>query len=211
MAYHKNMKYSICNAVVEDIIQGTLPPFQIITEKMLSDRFGCSKAPVREALQELCSKRILKSIPRCGYQIQYISNSEVRDILQFRFALEGGMMRSCYQKITPEQLEQLEQLQQNTDLAAGAIWDHWAGNAEFHRTLMSFWNNSYAVTQLDNALDRLQMAYAAARIENWDGSTPANDLTNHTRIIQALREGSIEAAMEALAVDLGYFQELIRS
>ena len=41
----------------------------VLTEGSLVEKFGVSKAPVREALVKLCSEGVLKSVPRYGYII----------------------------------------------------------------------------------------------------------------------------------------------
>lgn len=208
MSYHANMKDTICEQLIQDIMHGVYHSDQILTEKMLAEKYGCSKAPVREALRELCAHRILRSIPRYGYEFLQISPVEVREILQYRILLEGGLMKLNYQQITREQLGQLETCKEHYDLTVGTLWDNWKANTDFHLLLIDCWGNHYATAELSQALDRLQIAYAFSRIENWDGTPPTNDRWEHDAIIDALREQDIDRALAALTMDLSYFREL---
>ena len=49
-----------------------------------------SKAPVREALVQLCSEKMLKSIPRCGYQVVQITAREIEGRLEHAVASRAG-------------------------------------------------------------------------------------------------------------------------
>ena len=65
----KTLKQIVHDEVFKDIIQGMYKPGDIISEVLLTEKFGVSKAPVREALIELCNENVLRSIPRYGYEI----------------------------------------------------------------------------------------------------------------------------------------------
>ena len=65
----ESLKTQIYNAILDHIFSGEFKPGQILNEKELVEKFGCSKAPVREALIALCSDNVLRSFPRYGYEI----------------------------------------------------------------------------------------------------------------------------------------------
>ncbi|MEA4912892.1 MAG: GntR family transcriptional regulator, partial [Oscillospiraceae bacterium] len=79
MVYHK---------IIELIISGELRCDDIITENQMIERFSVSKSPVREALIQLCYEEVLRSIPRCGYQIVQITPKNIRDLVELRCILE---------------------------------------------------------------------------------------------------------------------------
>lgn len=57
----ESLKTQIYNAILNSIFSGEFKPGQILNEKELVEKFGCSKAPVREALIALCSDNVLRS------------------------------------------------------------------------------------------------------------------------------------------------------
>ena len=65
-----SLKKMVYDTLLDDISSGRFRPNDILTEGSLTERFGVSKAPVREALIELCKDNILQSLPRFGYQVE---------------------------------------------------------------------------------------------------------------------------------------------
>ena len=82
------LKKTVYSSLMEDIIRGDLSPNDIVTESSLIKRFSVSKAPVREALIELCKDGFLKSLPRFGYQVVQCSVQEIMEMLDVREDLE---------------------------------------------------------------------------------------------------------------------------
>ena len=69
MSKERSLKESIYDKILESILNYEFKPNQILTEKDLVQRYGCSKSPVREALISLCTDSVLRNIPRCGYEV----------------------------------------------------------------------------------------------------------------------------------------------
>jgi hypothetical protein len=49
--------------ILEIVLSGSLGNDAFLNEQPLAEQFGMSRAPVREALQMLCSERILENVP----------------------------------------------------------------------------------------------------------------------------------------------------
>ena len=65
----ENLKKKVYDDVLQSIVRGEYSADDIISEGMLIEKYNVSKSPVREALVQLCSENVLKSIPRCGYHL----------------------------------------------------------------------------------------------------------------------------------------------
>lgn len=201
-----SLKDSIYNALMEDIFSLEYLPGQIITEKEIIEKYACSKSPVREALQTLCVERVLRSIPRCGYEVVRLTMDDVHERLQFRYILEGGILKSRYRELTSAQLDRLEQINENCMKKSSDAWDHWEHNLEFHRKLLSFCGNAYAVDQLSQCMKELRRGYVQLCWGRWGQDFyPAFDTRNHRPLIDSLRARDIEGALEHLASDLNDF------
>ena len=98
MAKENSLKSQIYTAVFQSIISGEIPTDSIISEKSLVERYHVSKSPVREALVELCSEGVLRSIPRYGYAVVRLGPRDVRDILAFRAVLEPGCLAGVLER-----------------------------------------------------------------------------------------------------------------
>ena len=100
----KTLSAQIHDSILEMVIDsGAASEELLLTESELVDRFGVSKAPVREALLRLCSEDVLKSIPRCGYVVVRLGKKSGKDNLIVRRmrgdAPWNGPDRACQKRV----------------------------------------------------------------------------------------------------------------
>lgn len=207
MAKENNLKMMIYTSVFESIIRGEYPAGNIISEKMLTDKYGVSKSPVREALVELCNEGILRSMPRYGYEIVRLTRKDIADILNFRLILEGGTLKEIMARITEQQICELERLDElcTNEESLGDFWVHWGNNKNFHMSLMAFANNEFSYNSLKKALDTLTRAYAQFYWDKWNQISYPMDTKAHVKIIECLRKKDVEGAIHFLREDISDF------
>lgn len=205
MKEYSSLKDTICHAILEDILSHEYGPKEILNEKTLVEKYGCSKTPVREALLSLCNDNVLRNIPRYGYEIVRLSTDDVRDMLQFRYILESGILSAYLTKFTDSQIARLSAIDEQCTAAGNDVWLHWACNCEFHMKMLTFSNNNYAVEELKKCMDRLKRAYAQFYWDNLDSVSLSMDTRNHSGILQSLREKDLEKLLTHLKSDLNDF------
>lgn len=202
------IKSRIVEAVIQDIIDGRYSSNDIITEKELIERFNVSKSPVRDALMELCANEVLKNIPRYGYQIVHIGREKMHEMMEFRFILESYCLRKAIRYVTPQNIEKLERLerevqndiQKNPDYPVTA---HWKNNTEFHLSLAGIARNKYIYGELQRTMNVQMRGYAQYFREHEGEERKVLNMTCHTCIVDALKKGDVEQAIEGLREDLG--------
>ena len=101
----KDVYYDI---ILQRIIRDEYKSGDIITEKSLVDEFNVSKSPIREALISLCNEKLLKSIPRFGYEVASISDETVLEMLDYRVVLECGYLDRNWNAITEDRIDRLQ-------------------------------------------------------------------------------------------------------
>lgn len=201
-----SLKDTVYNAVMEDIFSLEYLPGQVLTEKEIIEKYNYSKSPVREALQTLCTEKVLRSIPRYGYEVVRLTMEDVQERLEFRYLLEGGIIKSRYQQLSPLQLECLEKINEKCDEKNDDVWVHWSNNLEFHLKLVSFCGNHYAAEELRQCMNELRRGYAQLCWGKWgQGFYPPFDTRNHTPILEDLRKKDIEGVLCSLKDDLNDF------
>lgn len=205
MKTKESLKNQIYNAILDGILSGEFKPGQILNEGELVNKYGCSKAPVREALITLCNDDILRSFPRYGYEIVRLTSEHVEEILNYRLILETGYLRSCYQSLTKLQLKELSRIADMCLASEATVWEHWEANTQFHLTLISFARNKYAYEQLEKSMSILKRAYAQFYWQAWNQSVPTADVQHHYPIIRSLSEKDIDQAIQMLEDDLKDF------
>lgn len=75
-------------AIRFDILSGALEPGKRLRASELSDRYGVSATPLREALQRLAAQNLVELGPRLGATVSPISVNELEDIYHLREVLE---------------------------------------------------------------------------------------------------------------------------
>lgn len=203
----KSVSAQVHDAILNDIFSARYKPGHILTERILIEEYGYSKTTIREALVPLCQENIVRSIPRYGYEVLRVERSEITDILEFRYVLETGCLRRCFENITPRHILRLRELNEHCcdSTPGGDVWTHWDHNAAFHLELISLAGNRYATQQLKNAMDTLKRAYAQYYWSRRDIVEKAADMKNHEILLTALEHRDLEAACSALGKDLKEF------
>lgn len=200
-----SMKEQLYNAILEDILSHEYRPGEILNEGTLVEKYGCSKTPVREALIALCSDNVLRNIPRYGYEVVRLTAEDVRDMLQFRYILESGLLAVHFGRFTEKQIGRLAAIDAECTAAEHDVWAHWGHNSEFHLKLLTYCGNHYAVEELQKCMDRLKRAYAQFYWDTLDSATLSMDTRNHSHIIQALRDKDLSSLLSHLKSDLQDF------
>ncbi len=201
----KNLKEQVYDAILESICASEYLPDQIITESDLVSRFGFSKSPIREALTALCHEGILRNIPRCGYQVVALTSDDIRNIQQYRFILESGMIEAGMDHMNSDYFKKLEQLSTLCGQHTDNITAHWIYNRDFHVALVSAAGNPYACEQLSDAMMLLYRAYAQIHWRKTHEPFLLSDMKYHPMIIDALKKKDLAAAIEYLRKDFQDF------
>jgi len=71
------------------ILDGTLAPGDVLSERNIAKELAFSRMPVREAIRELAKDGLLDVSPGRGAFVRRLSVSEVRDTYEARQAIEG--------------------------------------------------------------------------------------------------------------------------
>jgi len=205
-----SLKETIYNSILEDIIAREYRPGEILNEKSLTEKYSCSKSPVREALMALCADNVLRNIPRYGYEVVRLTMEDIHEMIQFRYILESGMLLQRMHRFTPSQIERLAAIDKRCTESAGNLMQHWELNTQFHRKLMDYCGSNFAGEELDRCLNRLKRAYAQCHWGKDEEPVDHMDTRNHARLLDALRSRDREAVLAALRDDLNDFGGLDR-
>lgn len=205
-----SLKETIYNAILEDIIALEYRPGEILNEKTLIEKYNCSKSPVREALLALCADNVLRNIPRYGYEVVRLTMEDIHEMIQFRYILESGILQLRMNRFTPSQMERLEAIDMLCTESAGDLMQHWELNTQFHRKLIGYCGNSFAVEELDRCMNRLKRAYAQCHWGKEEKPVDHMDTRHHARLLSCIRSQDTEGALHALRDDLNDFGGLDR-
>jgi DNA-binding GntR family transcriptional regulator len=106
-------KYSlrgrVFNRIREDILSGKYAENEELKEVSIGNELGVSRTPVREALRQLELEGLVNIIPNKGAYVHGISQKDIHDIYVIRSYLEGLAARWACERITDEEIENLEE------------------------------------------------------------------------------------------------------
>ena len=85
-------------------------PKQVLNIKELAKEFGVSPIPIREVLILLEVEKLVHIIPNNGIYITDVSFQDLKDVFEIRLFLIGLAGRLAAQRITPEELDKLKEL-----------------------------------------------------------------------------------------------------
>lgn len=180
------------------IISGVLPPDTRLYEHRLAIDLGVSRTPVREALAMLDAEELVVSTRNRGTIVRRVSASEVQEIYEVRAVLEGHAARLAAERITPEQLSVLKQLDAEMNRALHGGWDDddervrklGELNAEFHRTIAAAAGNRVLARTMASLLDT--PLYARA-YHTYTAPGKRASISDHSRMIELLAAGNADA------------------
>lgn len=139
-------------AILKDaIIYNELRPGEPMRERDLADRFGISRTPLREILQQLHLERLLVIRPRKGVFVAPIDMNIVRGAYEVRLPLEKQAAALAARRATPGELFSLQELADGC-AAAFRAGDHELAirlDRRFHERLAAISGNEVLYTTLE--------------------------------------------------------------
>jgi len=209
---NRSLKAVIYEKILNRIVSNEFTSDDLLVESHLVKMFGVSRAPVREALIELCSANIIRNIPRAGYQIIRISERDLRDALQFRLMLEIEGLKLGFPKITKNIISDLKTLALKSDevrnlgLETNEVSEKMKLNTRFHIAINNIAGNSLISKALDNTLDLLWRGLVQIMIH--ENKTPVPESTFHSGIVRAMEKGDLDVAISNLTDDIMVYSSI---
>ena len=106
-------KYSLRGRVFhkirEDILNGKYKENDELREAAIGEELGVSRTPVREAFRQLELEGLIRIVPNKGAYVTGITSKDVADIYMIRSLLEGLCAKWATERISHEQLEEMEE------------------------------------------------------------------------------------------------------
>lgn len=181
------MSDRIREAIASRIYDGQLKPGDRLVELELARQFDTSQTPVREALRELESLRLVESQPYRGTRVRGISPREMAEA----YAVRGVLEQLAAELATPFLRQHAEDLRnavtgltEAAEVGDGPIYA--AHNFTFHRTIVEAAGNQVLLQTWQSLAFETRMRLSVAR-------TSPGDIVRcigvHEEILRAIEEG----------------------
>lgn len=194
----KGLREQIVEQLRGDVLAGRLPEGSPLRETELSHRFGVSRGPIREALQELTHEGVLVAEPNCGVRVAPAAPDAVRElVVPIRRTIETYALHSFFDSIHEDDfavwdeiLRHLKTACQQRDYAAIAEQD-----IALHR---SFLNRAGQADLLAIWLVIVARVRQHFRKNHLTYDDPLDIHAEHRELIDTFRRGDLEAAVKEL-------------
>ena len=195
--------------ILEIVLGGELGGSEYINEQKLAEAFGMSRAPVREALQMLCSEHILTNVPRMGYAVVPISLREILDALDVRLILETESIRLACQNAGEQGMAKLRALlSREANIQADEENIHtWIMKGDnVHQTIAEVGGNLILKQTIISLIDLLRRASIQLI---WEGKEKPAGVHYHRAILEAILAGRQDEAVALMNKDILIIKDII--
>ena len=178
------------------IVEGTLEPEEQLKDNELAAIFGVSRTPVREALRQLEDERLVTTARNRWTKVAPLDLSEPERLVPIMSALEALALRTAW-PLSGAVIEEMERA--NASLAKAVerrrTKEALAADLSFHGAFDAAADNQDLMDMLGRLRDRMRRVDLAY----WARPGLARDsVSEHARIIDAVRGGSLEESVVAL-------------
>jgi DNA-binding GntR family transcriptional regulator len=181
----------VFNALVRDILAGTVEPGARLDEPTICKRFGVSRTPIREALRRLSGTGLVDIAPRKGVTVARIDVEQLNGMYEALAEFEGLCSRLSAVRMTTLEKKRLEVVnatrrrrivEGDKELAAM--------NNEFHELIYQGAHNPSIASVARNFRQRL----TPFRVLQFVPGRAEHSLHEHDEIVQAIVDSDVERA-----------------
>jgi DNA-binding GntR family transcriptional regulator len=181
----------------------------------LAERLQTSTMPVREALGRLVSEQALEAMANRTVRVPLITRQRLDDLERARVLIEGRLVQMALENLSAEDIAVLKQVNHDCDHAfeehgqdIGPVTSQF--NQRFHFHIYRAAGSHVLIPIVESLwLQSGPVVRAAAQIHDEQGGLAATD--HHWAMIEAIETGDANAAIEALANDIGRSFDLVRA
>ncbi|MEO3813098.1 GntR family transcriptional regulator [Sphaerisporangium sp. B11E5] len=182
-----------------EILSGTLAPGERLIEEQLTQRFGTSRAPLREALRLLGQQGLVEHSPRRGVRVAELSRDDVDELFGLRDVLE----RYAVERALPGVTDLRDLAKALDDMAAAVEQDDPYSENEAHRryhvALVALAGHRQLLLVYEPVILKLQLYMAANLRREAEARAPSEGVERHRRLFEAIASGDPARAVEGLA------------
>lgn len=182
--------------IVEDLVLGKIKSGEKLVEAKYAEEFGTSRAPIREAFYLLTLEGFVQKIPRKGTVVKGYTPAEIRDLLEIRNYLEELALQRLFEKDSSKLTARMETIIGKMEQAGHDVKEYAALNYDFHFQMILA-SESDVIKSIYERLGTPLRSYQT--VSFLEERNIKKSLEEHKRIVQLLKDGSLQEASRLLA------------
>ena len=195
---YRTLPEQIAARLRQDLLSSKLKPGAPLREIDLSERFGVSRGPVREAFRQLSQQGLLVLEPNKGVRVAQNPSDEVRPlVVELRRTIECFVLDSIFERITEADIELWEEILADIRQACerndvDALTEQ---DLRFHQAIIQSHDDKDMFALWQPIAMRMMMHYNRL-VDIMDS------YREHERILDAIRASDRAAAVAALRANI---------
>ncbi len=183
--------------IEEEIATGKLAPGTHLDEVEMTQRFGVSRTPVREALNLLAGEGLVEIRPRRGAVVAEATPQRIVEMFEVMAELEAMCARLAARRISAGDLQRLEAAHESCRSAAAGLDSdaYFYANEAFHEALYRSSHNGF-LTDQSLHLQRKLRPYRRLQLRVRNRVT--RSFEEHQAVVDALKAGDADRAVDAI-------------
>lgn len=205
----KSLHEELAESIAEMIVDGSLSSGTKIPERELSEVFGVSRTPLREALKVLAAEGLVTLEPNRGAWVSEITAEELKEVFPVMGAMEALSGELACARITDAEIAELERLQaemlqhyRNREMAR-----YFRTNQAIHEAILNAARNNTLTSHYRTLAVKVRRArYVANMTEaRWKQA-----VEEHEEMLVALRARDAAALSDVMKRHLANKMETVR-
>ena len=190
------------------LVEGQIAPGAKLNERELCEQLKISRTPLREAIKTLAAEGLVDLLPNRGAFAVALGEADILNTFEVMAGLEGLSGELAAQRITPEELSEIEAMHYEMKAAYTRrdLSSYYRLNMAIHEAINTAARNPVLVATYRQVNARLQ---ALRFRSNLDGEKWARALQEHERMITALQQRDSAALRAELVAHLGHKRDVV--
>ena len=187
----------LLHQIEEEILLGKLAPGMRLDEKMLAERFGVSRTPVREALWHLTSSGLVEMRRHHGAIVRRLSLVELVEMFQVMAEIEGLCARLSARRMTLAERLHLREIHKvgARHVASKSHEEFFENNNEFHEAIFVGSKNGFLLGEAKRLRNRVN---PHRRYITFQPGSMDRSIKEHEAIIEAIERNDDDAAQQLM-------------
>jgi len=204
-----SIKQRVYLGIRDQIIYGNFLPGESLKEKNLSEIFGCSRGPVREALAQLSERGFITIVPNQGATVNKTTLQEIGDFYSLLGVLEGQAVEWAIPFLTRSDIADLSHI--NSSMMKIALRNEnfaedWVKlNIAFHRVFRKKCGNE----KMDWLIQEIRLRITRYRYVSLLAKAFNDYIEDHKRIIEAARMKNISLGRQAMENHIAHSKNVL--
>lgn len=187
-------QFDVYRQLKAEITSFGLRPGASLVEAELSERYGVSRTPVREALRQLEREGLVVALANRGRAVRDISLRDYEDISLARLALEDLAVQQACERASDEAIAALAE-KWDVPEAGSADGSYVYTDESFHSGIARLSGNEFLIGELDRINDRIRII----RLTDFTHEDRIEVVrADHAAVLEAMRARDVDRARELM-------------